>query len=581
MNIQFAGQQYNTADLVKKRRGLKKALLEKNCPRIQKSILMLSGSTIGELAEQLELFCLSKGIELTIFQGGYGRCYEDALYGNSQIDGRKYDFVYIHISSRNILNLPEPFEGKDRTEEKLHAEISRLSQIITALTEKYACPIICNNFELPYYRVLGNREVWDTSGTIHFINRLNMFMNSLAEENSNFYINDINYLAAYYGIKEWSAPSYWYRYKYAMCIDAIPLIAQNLSAIIVSLCGLNKKCFVFDLDNTLWGGVVGDDGPERIVVGNDSPQGEAYAAFQEYISRLKQTGIILGVISKNDQSVTNSAFERSEMIVKREDFTSFIANWNPKSENLVNMAAELNLGIDSFVFIDDNPMERDEVSNNLGMVIIPVISRVENYINEIEECRLSEVTSHTQEDDIRTTYYLQNAKREKEQRRFSDYNEYLESLNMVWTFSDFEEAAFERITQLINKTNQFNLTTIRLNLNDVIERAADSEHYICIQGRMADKFGDNGLITVLIGRIEKETLFIELWIMSCRVFRRNGEYKLFEYLKQVCKNRKVKKIVGEYIPSAKNGIVKGFYESLGFSAVSTDEERKSLWEYWC
>ncbi len=179
--------------------------------------------------------------------------------------------------------------------------------------------------------MLGNREVWDTSGTIHFINRLNMFMNSLAEENSNFYINDINYLAAYYGIKEWSAPSYWYRYKYAMCIDAIPLIAQNLSAIIVSLCGLNKKCFVFDLDNTLWGGVVGDDGPERIVVGNDSPQGEAYAAFQEYISRLKQTGIILGVISKNDQSVTNSAFERSEMIVKREDFTSFIANWNPKS----------------------------------------------------------------------------------------------------------------------------------------------------------------------------------------------------------------------------------------------------------
>lgn len=579
MNIQFMGQLYNTADLIIKRRSLKKSLLEKGGQKIQKRVLMLSGSTIGELAEQLDLFCFSKGIELVIYQGDYGRYYEDALYGNTHIDNGKYDFIYIHISSRNILNLPEPFEEKERTEEKLNMEITRLNQIITALSEKYACPIICNNFELPYYRVLGNREAWDSSGTINFINRLNMFLNSVAEKNSNFYINDINYLAAYFGIREWAAPSYWYRYKYAMCIDAIPLVAQNLSAIIVSLCGLNKKCFVFDLDNTVWGGVVGDDGPAQIVIGQDSAQGEAYVEFQEYMRRLKQTGVVLGVASKNDKAIAESAFERSEMIIKREDFASFIANWNPKSENLVNMASELNLGIDSFVFIDDNPMERDEVGNNLNVVTVPVISRVESYINEIEECRLSEVTSHTKEDDIRTAYYQQNVKREEEQSRFSDYNEYLESLNMVWTFNRFEEAAFERITQLINKTNQFNLTTLRLNFNEVIKRATDAEHYICIQGRMADKFGDNGLVTVLIGRLEKETLFIELWLMSCRVFRRNGEYQLFEYLKQICKERKVEKIIGEYIPTAKNGIVRTFYESLGFEAVSTGEAGKSIWEY--
>lgn len=573
------GQRYNTADLVKKRRGIKKSLLEKECPRIQKSILMLSGSTIGELADQLDLFCFSKGIKLAISQGDYGRYYEDALYGNPQIDDKKYDFIYIHISSRNILNLPEPFEGQEIIEEKLHTELTRIKQVINALSEKHSCPIICNNFELPYYRTMGNREIWDTSGTINFINRLNVFMNSLAEENSNFYINDINYLAAYYGIKEWADPSYWYRYKYAMCIDAIPLIAQNLSAIIVSLCGLNKKCVVFDLDNTLWGGVIGDDGPEQIVIGNDSPQGEAYTTFQKYVHKLKQTGIILGVISKNDEDIANSAFERSEMILKREDFTSFTANWNPKSRNLANMASELNLGIDSFVFIDDNHMERDEVTNGLDKVTVPIISKVESYINEIEECRLFEVTTHTKEDDVRTTYYLQNAKREEEQGRYSDYNEYLESLNMVWTFNKFEEVAFERITQLINKTNQFNLTTMRLNLNEVIERAADSEHYICIQGRMADKFGDNGLITVLIGRLEGEVLFIELWLMSCRVFRRNGEYKLFEYLRQICREREVEKIVGEYIPTKKNGIVKEFYGSLGFELVSMDEDGKSMWEY--
>lgn len=579
MNIQFMGQLYNTSDLIKKRRSLKKSLLEKGGQKIQKSVLMLSGSTIGELAEQLDLFCYSKGVELVIHQGDYGRYYEDALYGNAQIDNRKYDFIYIHISSRNIVNLPEPFEEKEKTNEKLHMEINRLNQVITALSEKYTCPIICNNFELPYYRALGNREVWDSSGTIYFINRLNLFLNSVAEKNSNFYINDINYLAAYFGIKEWAAPSYWYRYKYAMCIDAIPLVAQNISAIIVSLCGLNKKCFVLDLDNTLWGGVVGDDGPAQIVIGQDSPQGEAYVEFQEYIRRLKHTGVVLGVASKNDKSIAESAFERSEMIIKREDFASFIANWNPKSENLVNMASELNIGIDSFVFIDDSPMERDEVGGSLNMVTVPVISRVESYINEIEECRLSEVTSHTQEDSIRTTYYLQNAKREEEQSRYSDYNEYLESLNMVWTFNRFQEAAFERITQLINKTNQFNLTTLRLNLNEVMKKANDAENYICIQGKMADKFGDNGLVTVLIGRLEKETLFIELWLMSCRVFRRNGEYRLFDYLKQICRERKVKEIIGEYIPTAKNQIVKEFYGSLGFIAVSMDETGKSVWKY--
>lgn len=579
MNIQFMGQSYSTSDLIKKRRSLKKLLLEKVEQKISKKILILSGSTIGELAEQLDLFCLSNGIQLTIHQGDYGRYYEDAVYGNVKIDNEKYDFIYIHISSRNILNLPEPFEEKKITDEKLNTEITLLTQVITALSEKHACPIICNNFELPYYRALGNREVWDSSGTINFINRLNMFLNSIAEKNGNFYINDINYLAAYFGIKEWADSSYWYRYKYAMCIDAIPLVAQNLSAIIVSLCGLNKKCFAFDLDNTLWGGIVGDDGSDRIIIGQDSPQGEAYVEFQKYIRRLKQTGIILGVASKNEKSIAESAFERSEMIIKKEDFASFIANWNPKSENLANMAIELNIGIDSVAFIDDNPMERDEVENSLNNVTVPIITRVENFINEIEECRLSEVTSHTSEDNRRTILYLQNAKRAEEEKRFSDYNEYLESLNMIWTFSNFEEGSLERITQLINKTNQFNLTTLRLNLNEVIMRAADIQNYICIQGKMMDKFGDNGLVTALIGRVETETLFIELWIMSCRVFRRNGEYKLFEYLKEVCKERNIKYIVGEYIPTQKNQIVKEFYNTLGFICVDTDELGKSTWNY--
>ena len=579
MEIQFLGQRYSTEELVKKRRSIVKGLEETEKITVSKKMLILSGSTIGEIAEQLKMFCLSHGIRLQITQGDYGRYYEDAVYGVPETDSEQYDFVYVHTSSRNILDWPEPYEDKEAVEGKLNAEKKRIQQVIASLEQKYPCPIICNNYELLPYRVMGNREIWDPSGSIYFVNRLNEFFGELAANNENVYVNDINYLSSYYGLKEWSNPSYWYRYKYAMCMAAIPLVAQNLSALVVSLCGLNKKCLVMDLDNTLWGGVVGDDGAEHLIIGNDSPQGEAYMAFQKYLSDLKKTGIILGVVSKNDEHIALEAFEREEMVLKKDDFASFKANWDTKSKNLQDMARELNLGIDSFVFVDDNPMERDEVSSNLDTVAVPMMSKVENYINEIEECRLFEGTSHTNEDSIRTTYYIQNAKREEEQNKFANYDEYLASLNMEWNFTDFEESAYERIVQLINKTNQFNLTTKRMNMNDVIERTSNSDEYLCIQGRMRDRFGDNGLITVLIGKIIDNSLHIELWLMSCRVFRRNGEYKLFDYLIQRCKEKKIAKIIGTYIPTPKNAIVSEFYQTLGFSLIEKSGEGISTWEY--
>lgn len=578
MNIQFWGQIYPTDELIKKRRSIMKKLIQQADHLVKKKILILSGSTVGELGDQLKMFCMAKGIELEIVQGDFGRYFEDAVFGNAKFETDTFDFIYVHVTSRNLTSIPEPFDKDDIIQSKLKAEKDKIDTVISALQSRYSCPIIHNNFEMLPYRILGNRDAWDNSGTINYINKINEYLSQKARVEKNVYINDINYLAAYYGIKQWSEPSYWYRYKYAMCIDAIPLIAQNLSSIIFSLSGLNKKCIAIDLDNTLWGGTVGDDGPDKIIIGNDTAKGEAYLDFQKYIKLLKKTGVILGVVSKNEDKVAKSAFNRMEMILHLDDFAAFVANWNPKSENIQFMAKKLNLSPESFVFIDDSEMERDEVNSRFAKIDIPVLTEAPHYIQDIEECRLFEVTSHTAEDYDRTSYYLQNEKREEERQKYTNYEEYLTSLDMKWTFSNFEEAALERIVQLTNKTNQFNLTTTRMNIGDIVERRLSPESYICIQGSMKDKFGDNGLVTVLIGKVSDSTLEIENWLMSCRVFRRNGEYELFDYLLSRCRERDIKKIIGKYIPSEKNDIVRDFYKSLNFQLIEECDDGTLIFE---
>lgn len=579
MNIQFLGRKYSTEELIKKRRRIVRELSQQKVHFVEKKALILSGSTVGELAEQLKMFCLAKGIKLSIKQGDFGRYFEDSVFGNTGLENDIYDFIYVHVTNRNLLNIPEPSDGYETVKNKLQTECEKLDAVIEALQKKFSCPIIHNNFEMLPYRVLGNREVWDNSGAINFINRVNEYLNQKAREEKNLYINDINYLASYYGIKQWTDLSCWYRYKYAMCIDAIPLIAQNLSAIIISLLGKNKKCIVLDLDNTLWGGVIGDEGKENIIIGNDSAKGEAYLDFQKYVKQIKETGIILCVVSKNEDEVAQSGFSRKEMMLKLNDLASFTANWEPKSKNIQHTAEKLNLSLDSFIFIDDSEMERDEVYSCLPDIDVPVLTNEAHYIQDIEECRLFEVTNHSIEDNDRTNYYLQNEMRERERQKYSNYEEYLRSLNMEWTFSDFKENSFERIVQLTNKTNQFNLTTKRMNMGDIVKRALAPDSYICIQGNMRDRFGDNGLVTVLIGKITGNTLEIENWLMSCRVFRRNGEYRLFDYLLDRCKKKGIKKIIGRYIPTEKNGIVKSFYSSLNFNLVKErSNDRETIYE---
>lgn len=576
--FKISDQLFTSQEILLKKRAVKRLLSSQTVPLLKKRLLILSGSTIGEIADILILFCLNHGIELEIIQGEYGRFYEQAVFEAEELKKQSFDLIYIHTTNRNIRCWPEPFESKESADKKLADEFFLFEQTLTALERRFKCPIIQNNFEAPPYRLMGNRDAVEHTGRVHYARALNERLYQFSRRHAGVYIQDIDYLASVYGLGRWQDPSYWHRYKYALAPDAIPYLCHNLSNIIKSICGLNKKCIALDLDGTLWGGTVGDDGSDGIEIGPETPLGEAFSAFQSYLKSMKKLGIPLAVVSKNEEVWAKSAFQRPEMALKLEDFSEFHANWNPKSENLQKIAANMNLGIDSFILVDDNPAEREEVTRILDGVAAPDMSSPDYYVRTMDEQGYFEITAFSQEDKKRPDYYLENGSREKQRLDYTNYGDYLRSLEMIYEFRDFDPEALERITQLINKTNQFNLTTVRTSLPEVKEKIRD-ERALCIQGRLSDKFGDNGIVTLLMAEIEADRLHIRSWLMSCRVFKRNLEYRLFEYLLERCRERGIASITGEYRPTAKNAIVAEFYGSLGFDRKEVLEDGGTLWEY--
>jgi len=356
-------------------------------------------------------------------------------------------------------------------------------------------------------------------------------------------------------------------------------LAQNVAALVKSLYGRSRKCLVLDLDNTLWGGVVGDDGVQNLILGRDHPVGEAFLEFQHYVCDLRRRGIILAICSKNDAENAKEGFSHPESILKLEDFSAFKANWKPKPENIRELAAELNIGLDSIVFVDDSPAERDLVARQLPAVATPDVgSDVSRFAAILESEHYFETHCLVQDDLNRSAYYRSNAKRNAYQASSGDYREFLASLEMNAEIAPFSPLYLERITQLINKTNQFNLTTKRYTTAEV-EAVAQDPNCVTLYGRLSDKFGDNGLVSVLIGRAANDTIEVDLWLMSCRVFNREMELAMFDVLVEQCQARGIRRIVGIYIPSKKNNVVKDHYLKLGFSASIESPGDSQTWYY--
>ena len=565
--------------ILKKKKALKRELLQNTQQTfLEKKIAILGGSTTRDIRDILELFLLNYGIRPCFYESEYNQYYADGMFPNPALEEFHPDILYIHTSNRNIEQYPSLEDDRTLVTQKLQAEYERFQALWEHLHAVYGCPVIQNNFEPPLYRLLGNRDASDHRGRWNYIQRLNQMFYEYADTHQDFYIHDICYEAADYGLERWSDPFYWNMYKYAMCVPAIPYTAFQLARIIKSIFGRNKKVLNLDLDNTLWGGVIGDDGPENIEIGQETSLGQTYAEFQDYLKQHKKLGVLLSVNSKNNEETALSGLERADSVLKREDFVAFRANWEPKSHNLYATAEELKLLPESFVFVDDNPAEREIVRQEVPGAAVPEITKVEEYIRVLDRSGFFEVTNFSEDDLKRNEMYLANEQRNRMQKNFSDYGDYLRSLEMKARIGAFDPAYFSRIAQLTNKSNQFNLTTHRYSQSEIEQIAADPQ-YLTLCGRLEDKFGDNGVVSIVIGRKEKDVLQIELGLMSCRVLKRDMEYAMMDTLVKQCRDCGIRQIYGYFYPTAKNAMVKDFYALQGFEKLEEDVDENAKWSF--
>jgi FkbH-like protein len=437
------------------------------------------------------------------------------------------------------------------------------------LHDRCNAEIIVNTLPPVPQQPLGNLSAKSPEAANNFIRRINVLLGDMAPPY--VHINDVAALVERRGLNQWLDVRLWYEAKQPVAPGSIPELVRNIAAITGAIFGRNRKCLVVDLDNTLWGGVVGDVGVEGIVLGEGTGIGEAFKAFQMHLKALKDRGVLLAVCSKNDDRNALRPFEEHpEMVLKRDDFVSFKANWGPKSDNIRLIAHELNIGLDALVFADDNPAEREEVRQALPQVLVPELTAdPTDYPAILDATRCFEASIITEEDRQRSGMYRQQSQRSELRGSTRNLGEFLASLEMRAIVRPFEPVSFARITQLVNKTNQFNLTTRRLTGAEVETLAASPVH-VTRTARLEDRFGDHGLIAVLYGRIEGATLTLDGWLMSCRVLNRGVERLLLNDVVAEARRSGVTHIIGRYIPTDRNALVKDLYPQLGFSAVGND-----------
>lgn len=564
--------------IMRKQKTLKRELLSRTgINYIEKRIAILGGSTTSNIKNILELLLLQANIKPQFYESDYNRYYEDAVFGTPSLDEFAPEIIIIFTSSVNLLHKPSFNDSADAVQSKLQAEYERFRLMWQKLFERYDATIIQNNMELPCIRPLGNLETVLPFGLSGFIERLNIKFADYAASHKNFYINDLNGLSARIGLNRWHNRAQYHSYKFAMDYDFTPDVSNELAKIIKALLGKNKKCLLLDLDNTLWGGVIGDDGLNGIRIGHETAEAESYMEFQQYLIGLKRRGVILSVCSKNDEATAKTGFEHPDSVLSVTDFTAFRANWLPKDQNILSIAEELNIGTDSMVFIDDNPVERQLIKERLPEVAVPEIDPTEpfTFIRAIEEAGYFEFVSLSEEDFKRNESYAQNRQRNELAQASTDYADFLKALEMRAEIGAFKEIYFDRIAQLTNKTNQFNLTTRRCTRTE-IERFANDPNYITLYGRLEDKFGDNGLVSVMVGERRGRELHIILWLMSCRVLKRGFEQAMMNSFVLKAKDGGIEKIVGGYFKTQKNSMVSTLYKDFGFEKISQNGD-DSTW----
>lgn len=539
-------------------------------------VALLGGASTEMVEAPLKLAIEAIGLGCCIFRSEFNAMAAEMLEPDSETARFKPDVAVMVTTPANLPSWPAVGDDLERVCQLADEVCQYWLGLCARLHEHTGCEIVLNNFHQLPLRPLGNigaKLPWDAN---NFVRRVNLELGTRTP--AYVHINDIEALAAQHGVRQWFDPRYWFHAKLPVSFQCLLPYVRNTAGIIAALFGHTAKCLVVDLDNTLWGGEVGDDGYDGIVFGEGNAVGEAYKAFQEYLLKLKQRGVLLAVCSKNEEANAMAPFlQRTEMVLKLDDFVSFKANWLPKPDNLRDIAAELNIGLDSLVFVDDSRVEREHVRQRLPEVRVVELSEdPSDYPQLLDDAGLFEITTFSAEDHQRTRQYQENDKREAVRETAADYASYLRILEQKAVIRPFVKADLDRITQLVNRSNQFNLTTVRLTRTQVEALMLDRE-VVTATVRLTDRFGDNGLISVLFARLEDDALIIDEWLMSCRVLKRGVEQLLCNYIVEQARLKCAKVLLGRYVPTAKNSPVRDHYKSLGFHQAGTDKQSVTHW----
>jgi FkbH-like protein len=533
-------------------------------------LAVLSSSTINHLPPAIRVAGLRRRMMIDVHIGAYGQYRQDLLDSASSLHKFAPQIVLFSISARDTIAGVPLTATIDEVNETIVRSIDELRLLWRKAREAFNATIIQQTFLDITEPVFGSYDRLVPGAPARVVKQLNDQLLKAAAQDSVLLL-DVAHASERDGIDAWFDKGSWLHGKLEIAPEAAALYGDMVGRIVAAQRGLSKKCLVLDLDNTLWGGVVGDDGLEGLVLGEGSAVGEAHLAVQRYAKQLKQRGIILAVCSKNDHAVAESAFrDHPEMLLRRPDISAFMANWDDKAENLKAIAAQLNIGLDSLVFVDDNPVERARIRQSLPMVTVPELPKdIAHYVRCLADAGYFEAVAFTSEDRQRTEQYAANAEREAFLKSSGSMDDFLRALQMSAVFGQFRTADLVRVTQLFNKTNQFNTTTRRYTTEEVTNFAAAAET-MTLQFRLLDKYGDNGIVSAMILRPDSkqpEVFEIDNWVMSCRVFGRQLEFEAMNIAVEQARRRGMKALRATYIPTPKNGVISELYPSLGFCPV--------------
>jgi FkbH-like protein len=537
-------------------------------------VAIIGNATFDLLVPLLRVIGFSYGIDFELLAGAYNQHVQEVLDPASKLGTFKPE-VLIIATDVHALGLPEE---SDHPKAVVAARLEELCGFWASCQQKFSCFVIQHNFAVPEISAFGRLSASLPGGRARLIRELNLELEYEASKRGGLAILDVEQIASIIGKQIWEDEKMWITAKQYPSARAMVSLCKNQVALVRSAVGLASKCIVLDLDGTLWGGVIGEDGLSGIQLGG-SPEGEAYASFQRYLRGLRQRGVILSVCSKNNESDAILPFEaHPDMILRRDDISLLIANWKPKPENLQEIAKRLNIGLDSLVFVDDNPTEREFVRNRLPEVEVPELpSDPSQFASALHRELLFEGITLTREDRERAESYQANLQRQNFESSSGSLEDFLSGLQMQINLKPFDALNEARIVQLINKTNQFNLTTKRMTDSEVRAYAASNSNYTQFV-QLKDRFGDNGITGILMASAKDDSLKIDQWLISCRVLGRQVEQVMLSALWNYARSFGYRSLEGIYVPTAKNSQVADLYDRLGFECTGQESNSTRLYK---